>query len=403
ARDKDAAWSPDGRTIAYLSDKRGEYEIYLVDPMGNEEAIRLTQHEDGYRHTLCWSPDSKKIAFADHTLRCYFVDVDSKKITEVDRAEYENIDVSLDVKPIYDFAWSPDSRYIAYSKMDGNLVFKVHIYSLDSGEIHCVSKGIFNDFHPVFTEDGKHLIFISNRRFSPTLCDFEWEMVYKRVAGIYCLTLEKDGAPLLPFESDEEEIKEEDAEKDKKDDGNGEEDVQVKIDFDGISARIESLPLPRGNYRHLLVNESALFYLNKDEGDFNRFEFRNIGSMDLYRFSFEEREEETVIEGIRGYALSADGKSIVYRQQNSIGIIKASDKESGGKSLDLSDLKMHLDPKQEWKQIFNEAWRMERDFYYEPSMHGLDWDAMKEKYGKLVPFASCRQDMRFIIGELIGE
>jgi tricorn protease len=217
------------------------------------------------------------------------------------------------------------------------------------------------------------------------------------------LTLEKDGASLLPFESDEEEIKEEDGDEKKKDDEKGDESVQVKIDFDGISARIEALPLPRGNYRHLLVNESALFYLNKDEGDFNRFEFRNIGSMDLHRFSFEDREEETVIEGIRGYALSADGKSIVYRQRNSIGIIKASAKESSGKSIDLSDLKMHLDPREEWKQIFNEAWRLERDFYYEPGMHGLDWNAMKKKYGELVPYASCRQDMRFIIGELIGE
>jgi tricorn protease len=151
------------------------------------------------------------------------------------------------------------------------------------------------------------------------------------------------------------------------------------------------------------VNESAVFYLNKDEGDFNRFEFRNIGAMDLYRFSFEEREEEKVIGGIHGYALSADGKSIVYRQRNSIGIIDASAKDSGGEALDLSDMTMHLDPRAEWTQIFNEAWRMERDFYYEPNMHGLDWDAMKDKYGKLLPYASCRQDMRFIIGELIGE
>jgi len=403
ARDKDAVWSPDGRTIAYLSDKSGEYEIYLVDPMGKEEAIRLTRYKDGYRHTLRWSPDSKKIAFADQTLRCYILDVDSKKITEVDKADYENIDVSLDLKPIYDFAWSPDSRFIAYSKMGEDLVYKVYIYSLDGGEIHCVSQGIFNDFNPMFTRDGKHLLFISNRRFSPTLGDFEWEMVYKKVAGIYCLTLQKDGAPLLPFESDEEEVKgEEEGKKDDKDE-KGEETVHVEIDFDGIADRIESLPLERGNYRHLLVNESALFYLNKDEGDFNRFEFREVRDMDLYRFSFEKREEEKVIDGINGYALSADGKSIVYKQHHSIGIIDAGAKESHGEALNLSDLKMRLDPRAEWMQIFNEAWRMERDFYYDPNMHGIDWNAMKEKYGKLVPYASCRQDMRFIIGELIGE
>ncbi|MCK4236138.1 MAG: PD40 domain-containing protein, partial [Candidatus Krumholzibacteria bacterium] len=111
ARDRDAVWSPDGKTIAYLSDKSGEYEIYLVDSQGRKEAVRLTRHESGYRHTLRWSPDSKKIAFADQTLRCYYIDTDTKKITEVDRAYYENVDVSLDIKPIYDFAWSCDSRF----------------------------------------------------------------------------------------------------------------------------------------------------------------------------------------------------------------------------------------------------------------------------------------------------
>ncbi|MFQ6104116.1 MAG: S41 family peptidase [Candidatus Glassbacteria bacterium] len=404
SREKDAVWSPDGKQIAYLSDKSGEYEIYLVDPKGDEEAIRLTHHENGYRHTLRWSPDSKKIAFADQTLRCYYLDVETKKITEVDKAYYENIDVSLDLKPISDFSWSPDSRYLAYSKMGADLVYKVYIYSLDTGETRCVSNGLFNDFGPVFSSDGEHLFFVSNRRFDPTFCDFEWEMVYKKVAGIYCLTLQKEGEPLLPFESDEAEVDEGNGEKKKEEEDEEEEKpLKVKIDFDGIAERIEALPLDRGNYRNLAVNESSIFYLNKDEGDFNRFEFRKVGPRDLYRFSFEDREEKTVIKGIDEYKLSADGSSIVYKKDNSIGIIDASAEDSEGKSLDLSDLKMLLDPLAEWTQIYNEAWRMERDFYYEPNMHGVDWEAMKEKYGRLMPYASCRQDIRFIIGELIGE
>ncbi|UCF07157.1 MAG: PD40 domain-containing protein, partial [bacterium] len=403
SRDKDAAWSPDGRHIAYLSDRSGEYCIYLVDQVGKEEAIRLTDHREGYRHTLRWSPDSKKIAFADQTLRCYYIDIDTKKTTEVDRAEYENVDVALDLKPIFDFTWSPDSRYIAYSKMDADLVNKVYIYALERGEKHCVSQGIFNDFGPVFTRNGTHLLFISNRRFNPTLCDFEWEMVYKRVAGIYALTLRKDGEPLLPFKSDEVEIKEDESGKKEEKKEEGKNSAEVSIDFDGLADRIDHLPLPPGNYRYLAAGESVIFYLNKDEGDFNRFEFRAIGPMNLYRFSLDEREEKTVLEGIHSYRLSADGKKIVYRKGDSIGIIDASATDSKGGALDLSDLEMHLDPLAEWKQIFNEAWRMERDFYYEPNMHGIDWDAMKEKYGKLLPYASCRQDMRFIIGELIGE
>ncbi|MFB0565917.1 MAG: S41 family peptidase [Candidatus Aminicenantaceae bacterium] len=401
-RDRDAAWSPDGKKIAYISDKSGEYEIYIVDPRGRKEAVKLTEYKDGYRHTLRWSPDSKKIAFADQTLRCYYLDVATKKITEVDKAYFENVDVSLKLKPISDFSWSPDSRYLAYSKMDKDLVYKVYIYSLDSGEIHCVSSGIFNDFGPVFSKDGEHLFFISNRRFNPTFCDFEWEMVYKKAAGIYCLTLRKDGKPLLPFKSDEEGI-EEKSEAAKKGEKEDKKEVHVVIDFDRLLERIEALPLPRGNFRNLMVNKSSLFYLNADEGDFNRFEFRRIGPQTLYAFSFDKRKEKIVIKDIDGYRLSADGSHIVYKKRNTIGIIESSAKDSKGKALNLSGLKMWLNPLAEWKQMFNEAWRMERDFYYEPGMHGIDWLAMKEKYGRLLSYASCRQDIRFIIGELIGE
>jgi len=402
ARDKDAAWSPDGNKIAYFSDKSGEYEIYVVDSMGKTEAVRLTECEKGYRHTLRWSPDSQKIAFADQTLRCYYLELATKKITEVDKANYENVDVSLDLKPIYDFAWSPDSRFLAYSKMDEDLVYKIYIYSLETGETRCVSHGIFNDFGPVFSVDGEHLLFISNRRFNPTFCDFEWEMVYKKVAGIYCLTLSKDGKPLFPLKSDEEELETE-KEGEKKAKGEKKSETKVVIDYDGLAGRIEALPLPRGNYRSLMVNASSLFYLNADEGDFNRFEFRSLGPRNLHAFFFKDQKQRTVISGIDGCKLSADGSHIVYKKGNTIGIIEAKAKDSKGDPVNLSGLRMWLDPVAEWKQIFNEAWRMERDFYYEPGMHGLDWEAMKTKYGRLVDYASCRQDIRYIVGELIGE
>ena len=400
SRDKDAVWSPDGKKIAYLSDKSGEYEIYIIDPMGKTEAIRLTSHKEGYRHTLRWSPDSKKIAFADQTLRCYYLDIQTQKITEVDKAYYENVDVSQDIKPIYDFAWSPDSRYLAYSKMNKDLVYQIYIYSLETGKTHCISYGIFNNFHPVFSKDGKYLFFISNRQFNPTLCDFEWEMVYKKVAGIYYVTLQKDGESLFPFKSDEVEIKNETV-KNKK--AAKKKDTKIRIDFNGISERVEALPLPRGNYRYLSVNDDALFYLNKESGDFNRFEFRAVGAMDLYAFNFKDQEEHIVIKGIDQYKLSANGSKIVYLKAKTAGIIDASERDSKGKKLDLSDLKIWLEPLKEWTQIFNEAWRMERDFYYEPNMHGIDWQAMKTKYGRLLPYVSCRQDVRYLIGELISE
>jgi tricorn protease len=393
ARDKDAVWSPDGKWIAYLSDKTGEYEVYLINPDGKEEAIKLTSSKDGYRHTLRWSPDSKKIAYTDQTLTLYFVDVATRTITKVDKEEYENVDVSQDVKSIFDFSWSPDSRFIAYTKMNEDFMYQLYVYSLETKAINCISNGLFHDFNPVFTKDGEYIVFISTRRFSPTYCDIEWEMIYRKIAGIYAVSLRKDGKSILPFKNDEENIAEPPSKNDKP--------VSVRIDFQGITDRTEALPLKNGNYRNLSVNSSALFYMNADEGNFNRFEVSDHGPMSLYSYSFDSKKETTVAEEISDYKLSFNGESIIYLKDNSVSIIPS----GGGNStpLDLSELKIWYEPVKEWKQIFNEAWRMERDYYYESNMHGQDWNFIKQKYGKLADKASCRQDLTFIIGEMIGE
>jgi len=410
ARDKDAAWSPDGKSIAYLSDASGEYEIYVVDAAGKGATQRLTEHMDGYRHTLHWSPDSTKIAFADQALRAFVLDVATKAITPVDKAEFEPVDVALDAKPISDFAWSGDSRWLAYSKMNEQLVSQVWVYSLPDKHARCVSDGLFNDFGPAFARDGEHLFFVSNRRFEATFCDFEWEMVYKKVAGIYALTLRKDGEALFPPKTgdDAAAAKAEPAKTETvaaaKDKGAKEPAAKpVVIDFDGIAERIEALPIPRGNYRSLEAAADRLLFLNAEEGDFNRMDLRGPGPRTLAAFTFVDRTAHTVLEGIDGYRLSADGGSVVYRKDKEIGIVGAKETDSKGKALALDDVRMLIDPVAEWTQVFNEAWRMERDLYYEPGMHGLDWPAMKEKYGRLIPYASCRQDVRYLIGELIGE
>lgn len=393
-RERNPVWSPDGKYIAYLSDASGEYEVYITGVTGTRETVQLTENNEGYRHALKWSPDSKKLAFTDQTLTLYILDVDSKRITKVDKAHYENIDVSLDKKPISDFTWSPDSRYIAYSRMDSSWTYQVYIYSLNTGDIHKVSNGLFNDFNPVFTQDGDHLLFVSNRNFNPTFGDFEWEMVYKDVANIYALTLRADGDPLFPMRSDDAQT----TGREENDD-----EVRVEIDFDGLSQRIEEFPLERGNYRNLQTNETTVFYLNKEHGDFNQFEFREIGPMTLYAFSLGDRSESTVIENVDNYKLSADGSAIAYMQGHALGIIDATARESHGENLTLSDLSMKIDPVKEWRQIFDEAWRMERDFYYEPNMHGIDWLTMREKYGSLLQYASRRQDVQYLIGEMIAE
>lgn len=409
ARDKDAVWSPDGKWIAYFSDSSGEYELYLISPDGKNEPVKLTSLGAGYRHTIKWSPDSKRIAWTDQTLTLWFIDVATKAVTKVDREEYENVDVSLDLKSIFDYSWSPDSRYIVYSKMNEAYMYQLYVYGLETKTINCISNGLFHDFNPVFTNDGEHIIFISNRRFEPTYCDLEWEMVYQKIAGIYAIALRKDGRSLMPLRSDEEP-------------GGATGTVAagqsgaisasvavagpgsapaVQIDFDGITDRIEALPLEKGNYRSLAMNDRALFYLNSEEGNFNRFEVAGHGPMNLSSWSFKSAKATTLAEEIDDYRLSADGRTIVLRKDGGVSLMPA---EGGNPApLKLTDLKVWYDPVSEWKQIFNEAWRMERDYYYEPGMHGQDWPAMKQKYEKIADRATCRQDLTFIIGEMIAE
>jgi tricorn protease len=412
-RERNAAWSPDGTQIAFFSDRSGEYQLHLGDPLGQEEPHQITNRELGYPHTPRWSPDGERIAFTDETLTLYFVELDSGKVVSVDRAEVEPMDVALEAKPISDFAWSPDGSWLAYSKIGVEHVSKIWIYSLATGERHNLSSGLFNDFGPVFSPNGEHLLFISNRNTDPILCDLEWEMVYKRMAGIYALTLRADGPALLPPRSDELAPFDDDEDHghngDKGDDGD-DAPIGVRIDVDGITDRIQALPVEPGNYRQLALTSEAVYYLNGDRGDFNRFEYRSLPPLDLYSFDLEDRDQDLEAAKVDSYALSSDGSHIAIRQIIDLETTdklrhygRTSDLHKAGHGLDLSRLSVLLDPVAEWKQVFWEAWRLERDFFYDPDMHGFDWSELGRKYGRLLDGISCAQDLRFLIGELIGE
>jgi tricorn protease len=391
ANDHQPVWSPDGTRIAWLSDRAGEYDLYVGAADGSGEARKLTTFADGYRHALRWSPDGRYIAFTDQTLTLQYIDMESGTITRVAKSNFENVDVSLHNKLISDYDWSPDSRWITYSKMDENLLYRVYVHNLKNGRNHLVSVDGYNDFNPVFSRDGRYLLFASNRRFDPVYCDFEWELVYKNTTGIYCLTLKAGDAPLLPPPGVVPAP------------ATAVDEIKVEIDFNGLGERIQALPLEASNYRRLAAGDGCLFYLDADEGDFNRFEFRALPPRRLQSFSFGDREAHTVIDGVTDYALSADGGWIVWRNDGGVGFTAASAVDAPQTTLDLSAMRMDLDPRKEWRQIYTDAWRYERDFYYDPNMHGLDWQQMRRKYGRLVENAVCRQDVQYLIGELIGE
>jgi tricorn protease len=401
-REINPAWSPDGKWIAYLSDKSGEYEIYIRSQDGTGSEERITNDGDCYRFLLFWSPDSKKILYSDKKFRLYYVDIESKMPVLVDQAEYTEV---------HHYSWSPDSKWIAYTKNNSNFYEEIYLYSLDDKETHQITGDLNDDVNPVFDPDGKYLYFISFRSFSPTFSEFDGEYAFRNARNIYLLTLQAD--TLSPFapESDEEEIKEDKAdekddkgeEKNKKETGDNKKPEDIKIDFEGIGQRIAGFPIPSGNYVNLSAAKGKIFYLSLPaiSGD-------NIVGDDkltLHMYDISEQKDNVLLKGLRNYSVSQDGKKIVYGAGETYGIIDVQSKESsvGDGRLDFSMLQAKVDPQKEWEQMFNEAWRLERDFFYDPNMHGVDWNLMKKRYGQLLPYVADRSDLTYIIGEMIGE
>jgi tricorn protease len=429
-RERAPAWSPDGKWIAYLSDRSGEYGIYLKDPEGKNEEVQVTKGSKGWVFDLRWSPDSKRIAFADQTWTLYYVDIEKKDIKKVDKSELNDIDY---------YSWSPDSKWIAYSMTGENLFGSLYLYSLGESKITRVTNGFFDDYNPVFDPDGKYLYFNSNRSWYPQFSRFEDNFTYVLASDVCVLTLKADTpSPLAPESDEEEVVKPEDKKKEdgaaadekkdekKKDDKKGakkgedkadkkkdkdakEEDgdkpKDIAIDFDGLENRIVALPIEPGNYFGLSAAEGSIFYVKIPElpvlGE--EFEEGPVQST-LMKFDLKKREAKEVIEGIDGYDLSADGKKILYRAKQTFGIIDAeAGKKVGDDKIETDGLEVKVDPAEEWAQMYNEAWRLQRDFFYDPGMHGVDWEAMKNRYAPLLKNVALREDLNYIIGELISE
>jgi tricorn protease len=416
-RERAPAWSPDGKWIAYLSDKAGEYEIYLRDPEGKNEEVQVTKGYKGWPWRLLWSPDSKKIAFADQTWTLYYVDTEKKDLTKVDKSEMNDIS---------DFSWSPDSKWIAFAKAGDNLFGSLYIYSLDGNKINRLTSGFNDDYNPVFDPDGKYLYFNSNRSWYPQFSRFEDNFTYVLASDVCVATLQTDTPSPLAPESDEEEIvkpdekkddsaakdeKKSDKKKDKadaekgKEEENGEKPKDIKIDLEGFESRIVALPIEPGNYFGLSAASGNIFYIKLPELPVFGDDDENAPSQaTLMTFDLKKREAKEVLSGIDGYDLSADGKKILYRAQQTFGIIDAAaGKKVGDGKIEMGELEMKVDPASEWAQEYNEAWRLERDFFYDPNMHGVDWDGMKERYAPLVKNVAHREDLNYVIGELISE
>ncbi|MBZ0200177.1 MAG: PDZ domain-containing protein [Ignavibacteriaceae bacterium] len=386
--ERSSKWSPDGKWISYISDITGETEIFIMPQDGKGEAIQLTKEKGSYKYQALWSPDSKKLLWSSRDQKLFVTDVESKKTKQI---------AESNVFELNDYSWSPDNKWVAYSRPEKDTEVKIYLYSLENEETIEATDGWYSSYSPLFSADGKYLFFVSDRSFSPIYSQTEWNHAYRDMSKIYFLTLAKDTKSPFEPKSDEVKVLSDDKKEDKKDekkDEKKEETKSVKIDKDGLQTRIAALPGSAGNYFNLSSVGNKLYYM-----------FSSSSSRKPMLMMYDlEGQKENELGSINGYEISADGKKMLAAQNGSYGIIDLpSSKLEIKDKLDISEMTMKLDRHAEWQQIFTEAWRQMRDFFFDPNMHGVNWAAMKEKYQPLVKYVNHRADLTYVIGEMVGE
>ncbi len=392
------SWSPDGKYIAYWSDESGEYELTVKDMENPSGEKKLTSYGPGYRYQTYWSPNSKMLAFVDKAMNILIYNMEEDKTVKVDKGKYMYQGQLANFK----VSWSPDSRWLAYSRELDNQHNAVFIFDTKENKSHQVTAGFYNDSQPSFDPDGKYLYFLTNRNFSPLYSDMQNTFIYANATNIAAASLRKDvPSPMAP-KNDSTIIKKEDKKNDKEDkkeekDKKEDKTKDVNIDFEGFEGRVEILPPSAGNYTNLTGVKGKLIY----------HKIPNTGSADKQKpvmyFDFEKREEKTIVKDADGYQVSADGKKIGIAKSGSFSVVDIASDQKLEKKMPVNQLEMTVVPQKEWRQIFNDVWRFERDFFYDPNMHGVDWNAMKTRYGKLIDDAVTRSDVNYVIGELIAE
>ncbi len=418
-REKYATWSPDGKWVAYLSDRTGEDELYIrpQDGMGSEQ--RLTTGGKVFRLHPVWSPDSKKLAFADKSVRLYYIDLENKTPVLVDQGKYGDIT---------HYAWSPDSMWIAYDKAGENTNRVVYLYSLDHKKITPVTSSFHESWDPVFDPAGKYLYFRSNRDYNELLGVYDMEFSNPKATRVYVVTLRADlPSPFAPQSDEAGAKKPEEQKEEKKPEAKAESREELLKNFrvvlEGIAGRVVALPIPPDNIPTLAASQDFVFYGTTPPVGLSGplpGETRAIHVFDL-----KERKSSVLLPGTDRFVLSSDGKKLLYSApargelgpadfeesgptRQTFGIIDAKPVEKephkvGDGALNLAGLRMDVDPRAEWKQMFAEAWRQERDYFFEPSMNGVNWEKERERYEPLVSHIADRYDLTYLIGEMIGE
>lgn len=421
--ERDPAWSPNGKWIAYFSDESGEYALHVRDQRGQAEAKKFTPGDaPSFYYSPVWSPDSKKIAYTDKRLNLWYLDTATGKNTRVDTDSFDDPVRSLDP------SWSPDSKWIAYTRRLKNHLRAVFVFDLEKNKSHQVTDGMSDARFAVFDKNGKYLYFTASTDAGPTSGWLDLSSFNRSVtSSVYVAVLRKDvPSPLAP-ESDEENASEASSplgSPAEKTEGaapaaeksgvrkSKETPAAVRIDLDGIDQRILALPVPAHNYQGLEAGKPGTLFLLESSPRANRFEAQG---MTLHRFDLQHRKADRVMEGILALRVSHNGEKMLYRQGDNWfiastaqgpapgGPAAAAAGRPGGGMLKLDEVEVLVDPRAEWRQMYHEVWRIERDFLYDPNAHGLDLRAAEEKYRPYLDSVASRQDLNYLFGEMLGE
>jgi tricorn protease len=407
------AVSPDGKQVAYFSDRSGEYELTVRPADGSGEERKVTSLGPGFRYRIFWSPDNARVAFVDQTMAINVCDVATGKVTPIDKGLYM-FEGNLEG---FTFSWSADSRWLVYARDTENQQRVIVLYDTKSGQKHDVVSAFYDAAIPTFDPDGKYLYVLTNRSFKPIYSDLDNSWIYANTTNVAAIALRNDVAsPLAPRndvegEDAKKDEKKDDKAKDKadKDEGKGKDKDKAKeaakeppkpveVDLGGFEQRLVVLPAEAGNYGGLAAIGGKVIYRRQP-----RTGAADDGKSPVVYWDLEEREEKTIVDDADGFVLSGDGKKMLAWKKDSYAIVDVKADQKMEKKLTTADLEMVVDPVAEWHQIFADAWRIERDFFYDPNLHKVDWAAMKQRYGKLLDDAVTRWDVNFVLGELIAE
>ena len=427
--ERSPSWSPDGKTVAYFSDESGEYALHLKSQTGEGETRKLAlAGHSAYYSNPKWSPDGKHIAFGDNQLHLWDLEVASGKLT--------NVDTDFISEGGVDFAWSGDSKWIAYSKSLPNRLHAIAIYSMDSGKSQQVTDGLSDARHPAFDRDGQYLYFTASTNFGPTQSTLDMTSDEHEVtSNVYLIVLANNVASPLEPESDEEKAVEPGAApaegaapgggRGGRGGGGGAAAANtppkpVHIDFDKIQQRIVALPVPARSYASLTSGRTGFLYIMEGAGRGAAGGGAAGGGATLSRYDLKARKLEKLADGVGSFDLSANGDKMLLRMGGGGGgrggrggeaapgpqfviVSAAAPVKAGEGALKLNDVEVHVDPIAEWKQMYHEVWRIERSYFYDPNLHGVNVADAEKEYEKYLDSLGSRTDLNYLIHDMISD